>query len=500
MKARMMLVGAILLGATLSCRGSVARAQATAGQLPYSWFLVPEDGPAVRGVATPNYNNNYQKPKHPHGQSTSQQPISKRRGEAALAETVDRVLETTGEGLDETPLYRGQRRPPANAPADWVPWHPHELILTLGVSLTGTFGILTGQGAAAVDVFWRPKKTRMASMGIESAPARSDDEESVEREDSVPGVAIASDATDAEIDRELEPVIRTIMATRRVRDEGRMRSELRRVAFELRDVMGDANAMNRASWYVKSLWLDISVSGSGMVQPGLSVGGGVRLRFCWTATAARSDARALPVASRNVERRDAFRVLMAKIAYDLESVPGDLWQRDDFKIGYIRVAIGGFVRGKFGIARAEGSITGHAFFVKRPTRDGAPVVAMTDEIANGELPMFDGESTPGRMSYARANLVRYERVPATDRGGVDTLVYYVDRARFREGLRQSFGIAGFFAERASRETSRSWQVAEIRPQFTLSLMGVTPVVTVGGSVTLEAQYKRVARESERGVR
>ncbi len=433
-----------------------------AGRLPEDWFVLPED------------QSGFQMSGEVNG-TEERGGLTYRRGLDPVSKSMDQVFSASFQALDGSDLKLGGRTKPANAPADWVPWHLKEMIMDLGVSGTGTVGIVTATGEVSAEVYFQPTASHLTALGLTRVKGDDDGDPSVFR--------ITSEMSRLEVSQRLDPVIDAVMATGRVENRGKVEEGLKQVAADLADVMTGVNSLNDGGWDVDRFRVDVSIDGSGTVGTGITAGLGVRLRFEWVDTGT-----GLQVAQPTDDpKKESFRVLMASLSRDLDGIAAGDYQDSGFGLQHIRLGIGLYGKAKFGVVK--GKIEGSGFvYMKRRTSARGPTpparIVLPDEI-----PLVDATPSDAHLRYATEHGVRHEKL-TDEGGGTDKVVYYMSRQKFRSGLSRAAKMGAFFAKKAADSDSRNWRVYKIKPQFALSLEGATPMVTIGGKVSIEMEFKR----------
>lgn len=468
-------VAALLLAAT----AAPALAGET-GRLPADWFVLPEDAATINATARLLDRED-------------RNGTTYLRGEAPMERTVDRIFAATAESLEKSGTVIGGRTPPPNAPADWVPWHLSELYMDLGVNLSGTAGVVTGIGEAAVEVQWKPTAARKKALGLVAAVPTSTPSHGpaiVAEDDKAADLTINEYTTRDELDRMVESVTDTVMATGRVSDRPFLRENLGRTATDLQAIMVNINEYNDTHWDISKFGLDVDISGSGKVGTGMTAGVAVRLRFEWKRS---NYGEFVPEPlDGNTEKREDLKKLLAGVARDMEKVGDEQYAGSGFDLTTLRVGVGLYLSAKFGVVSGKLGVTGYAFFTKssRLANGGRSSPIIVDD----EIPMIDTEPKVEHLAYAQEVGVRALEVPGGD-DGADRVVYYMQREKFQKGLASATKMGSFFAKRAAKATAageeKNWQISQLKPTFALSLQGALPMVTIGGKVGLEMTFKAV---------
>lgn len=447
----------------------VAAPYEKAGRLVEEWYVLPEDRPQYR---KPLNEHNGEEIRH-------REKVAYRRDLEAVDHSIDKILDSIRDTLGETESRTGRCTPPANRPANWNPWYLKNIIMGLGVSGSGTVGIVTSKGEVSTEIYWKRGMANLRSLGIN--PAGGEDHR--ERADLV----IGDSTTSFEIEAELDPIVRAVMATGRVRNEDRMRRQLVKVARDLQDMMVNVNKYNLASsWDVSGFHLDIEISGSGKVAVGISAGAAVRLRFKWKKTS--NIALEKRVTEELKQKRDSLRKLLAATAQDLETIGNEHYQSTGFNLTGFRLGVGLYSKAKFGIVKGKAKIMGYAYYKRRTLATMDAMRNRTSIVLPDSLPLIDLGPAKHHIAYAKSEGVEHE-VYSTE-SGADKVVYYMNRAKFRKGLDQAVMMGARFAGRAKKVQADQWYIYKIKPQFALSMRGAFSLVTLGGTVSFQAEFKR----------
>jgi hypothetical protein len=151
-------------------------------------------------------------------------------------------------------------------------WKLSQLELELGFSMSGLIGVLTGKGSIGTKIYFQPQEQgRLASDG-DKIPAEPAD------------LTITNETSRADLDQQVEAIVRTVMATGKIDNEANLRHTVSTEATNFQTLMQNIVPSTRYGWQFAKYRLDISLGASGMVQPGLFVGGVIRLRFEWVPT------------------------------------------------------------------------------------------------------------------------------------------------------------------------------------------------------------------------
>jgi hypothetical protein len=335
-------------------------------------------------------------------------------------------------------------------PADWVPWRLAYFATDLSVSLSGWVGALVNKGTPTVTLYWRKQGPKPASPGAFAADSSGET------------ARITSASTPVDLVRELEPAIRSALASGRIRDESRFRENLLAAAGEFRDATSRLEGIGKGEWWVSRLRADLSVDASGKLGPVTTLGGEAKIRLEWHRLMRNPSEAPKPAASLRAPSTffgtarfgEGLVDLASGLAEDLDATVDPRIEKRGFKAYSYRIGIGVSKKGDVGVAQATTTLFAHLYF----SRDVAkPVVRPSAAFA------------PPLRSPATVKLVAD--------GGEDGVVL-IDRGRFRKGLHKALRIGRFFAKRAERAHAGKWKVYDLRTGFEISLAGKTGTARV----------------------
>jgi hypothetical protein len=270
------------------------------------------------------------------------------------------------------------------------------------------------------------------------------------------------------------------MATQRVNNESAMRQGLREVAQDMQVLMSGSAYAFDAPWLVQQYRVDVTVLISGKVHPGVSAGGAVRLRLEWNRRAGRPFDGAPPAGAGARNLAELFRTL----GHDFEAARSNT--NSKFRLQAIQVGIGMYLNAKFAVVKGSAGVMGYVLFQRQQN-----VVDNTINYANGFefVPVMELRPPARHLGFADKHAIKYE-APASISGVVERALFHVSRDRFRKGLEKSAYWSDQLAERSDGHAGRKWFVNELRPAFTLSIQGATPLITVGGSASISFRLRR----------
>ena len=278
--------------------------------------------------------------------------------EAKIAVVADDYSEATADALEasdvthEIPAFLAQA--PAAAPSDRVPWHMEYLMTDLSVSAGGLLGGLMMKGSPAVTFIWRKQHSQMSQPlkleNVEAAASRAAD------------LSVSSDTSDKEMTMQLEPAIRVAVASGKVKDEKKLRSNLMVAARDFQGLASTVGENPGLDWWVSRLRLDLTFDATGVVTPVIGVGGDLRLRFEWHRIMKKAKSTAPKAMMALGMPTSHLREFMVSMAQDLKSLSDEQTKPDGFKAYSFRVGLGMTAKGDIGVVKATAGLIGDVYF------------------------------------------------------------------------------------------------------------------------------------------
>jgi hypothetical protein len=442
-------------------------------RLPSSWYALPEDqrdSPAF-GLA-------------PEALPAVDAAASEMQ---TVTRSLDHVLGMHSEVLDEvaeSDAVAERDAAIANLEQDGKKaWRLSHIALDLGLSAQGTIGLLLAKGEALVNVYWR-------HLG---APNNRDADERTPWPDDGASLAFSAPLTHDEVVARVEPLIRSVMATGAVRDEARLRAELTAQAQQFNDMLFGIMDDHGAAWALNRLRLDFTIAASGMVQPGLTIGGGLRIRFDWFRPAVAPASLAMLERSGTPIGDRAGRFI-AQLAAELQQVNFDAAQQPaSLRLNQVVFSLGMWGNGNFGVAKGSLSLIGYAYFARQALAEPQPYRLDDAALLEGGIPLIDDAPTADHVAYADRHHIAHEPAPALagDRernGGI----FRVPTRGLQLGLEKTAEMGSYLADRADQQQPQHWAVDQLRAQFALSLGGTAGIVTIAGTAGVQLIFNNPA--------
>ena len=409
-----------------------------------------------------------------------------------LESGVDRIFNAQSKALGHISIPENRISllgDPKTRPSDWMPWHLHYVTTDLAVSVQGLIGALVIRGTPFLQAYWM-------KQGTAPVPPTMSPHESTSRtqiaSSSSPVAVIEAEAGNMAFVDQLEPAIKAVMASGKVKNEGLLRKELRRVAEEFQKLVDGLDATANGGWWVSAFRLDLEVDVSGHVGPSpFVVGGDLRVRLDWRRIQKDTAQHRAPPPPNQIRWLESFRKFVIAREEDLAEL-SDAMTQEGYEPYSFRMAIGMTAHGDFGAVRGMAGVMGHLFFMRDNTRP--PIYPTTPKILSKKLPEMDPtkdfvmiERNPSwkHLAYAKLTGIKHE---VQIENGVKTAVYRTPRERFRKGLRKVAKIGKFFSKIGAKPHQEGWKVYELRMGFELSIGAEFGIAGVAVTPTVEALY------------
>jgi len=422
--------------------------------VPKNWVVLPEDDSSAHLPQAAALSNN-----------------------ADLGSAVDHMLAYEGKNID-----RFAEPPPSLDlsfgklyPKDWTPWRLEFYIQDLALTASGGIGILEMNANATLGFAWRrhhkyPSFTQPAGNALPPLPEEQ------------PSLPIDSDASTAEIAREIEPTLQALFATGKIKDVAEARKNLLSSVSLIQNVLSTIDTEGHSNWYVSIIRFDLTVDLSGKISFGgssLKFGDISRIRFDFRRIARIKQPKPSPTLPLPNPPTGISKVALSlkefiiSVSEDLESAANTEMPGHDFKAYQFRVGFGATQGGKIGFVKGNVTAVGQIHFgrkVVKPPVDGA-VASLKKP---GIFLILENHPAPAHLEFAAKNKIKMPEVAQ------DQVAYEVPRDLIREGLVNALKIGMFFADRAAGVSglSQNWKVYDMRTQLDLSLTGGVGLATI----------------------
>ncbi len=420
--------------------------------IPRSWYVLPEDAEEGENLIQPEFNE-----------------YSILERENRFANSLGHILNVNHRAFDnaddlmESSLTerRGERK-----------WKLTNLKLSLGMTASGAMGVFFAKGAIGTELFFR----RVAEESDFQEVASTEVSEQVH-------LTLNESTTNEQITTQLEPVIDGLIASGRVKNEANLRHNLYEKALEFKGMMQGIGPEEWEQWDVTKIRLELSISLSGSVAPGIVLGGGVRLRFDWVPNG-NSGGGGAPggIAGKHLKE------LLSAIGDALAELDQERFAQHGYEFKGYSVALGLFGKVNFGVVKGGIGGTMIAFLKKRTV----PLeLARPAEHRYAAIKMIDNKPKRRHISYARRNNINYEITKGNSRRPRQ-IIYDITAKAFKVGMAFSSGISERILAVASRRQGKKWEPYLIKPSFALSIGGTAGVVTLGAKGGVKMAFKKIA--------
>ena len=320
-----------------------------------------------------------------------------------------------------------------------------------------------------------------------------------------------------QVTKAIEPRIRAAIDSGVVRNPDAFRKQVvtaaqsfRAMAARLSTIQVDGGEAMKPS----AFRFEISVDADGNINPVVSVGGGIDLRFDWVIGDTNEDPDGLkamlaqsPQAAHAADSMESFvRGILPDLNEAMTST-SDI-KASGFALSSVRIGL--ILTADFDVAVAQTSTEAIASIVfgdndeeggcSDPDGDGdchnhESLKLASDRAAtwqdDGGVPVFVSKKNPAKLLYAQSNSQAFKPALALmDETASDGQIYRISHDKLQEGLKRAIWMSGFFTSHASALGS-SWRIKELETEFDLSLSGTLGIATVGagGELELEFEYK-----------
>lgn len=399
------------------------------GPVPESWYKLPEQGAATEAGSLDR-----------------------------LGHDVDNLFAAQARALP-APAAATDTTPPADHPADWVPWHLAVMSTDFALTTQGVFGALLVGGAAG------------------------------------------------EEKKQLEPVVRAALATGSIKNESRFRANLQNAADSFRLTAAQLNQLGTTPgrFPLSAFRLEVAFEADGQVTPVIGVGGTLKLRFDWIVPD-KKQAVATTEAVQHTPLGDGLVQLVRGLGPDIDAAVASAAPvtQAGYKLAGVRVGVGLTASGTVGLVNGSASAMGSVIFGDNeeeggchdPDGDGdchnhhgTAEIAAIPAVDDGGIPLLKAAPATGDLQLAARNGVAVVlKNPLAQNKPGDGVIFKIPHDRFRAGMRKAIGISSFFTKHAAA-VKGDWVIKELSTEFDVSLTGTTGLVTLQGTGELELEFE-----------
>lgn len=418
-------------------------------QLPLSWYQMPEDSNTNRELI-------------------SYEPLNQR-----VSAQLGNLLQTHASAWDQL-AQRDRYQLLSRSTEGRTPWHLEYLALDIGASLQGMVGVLFLRGESLLNVYWRRHHSRKA----QAQPTDSMLEETHSDQNTL---VFNTWIPPQELKERLEPIVQSVLATRRIKDEAAFRANLWSKAY-LFDAMAQALALQQADrWEAARLRLDLEVSAAGMVAPATNVGGSVKIRFDWFPTSTHS--RRTPPMDREARgMADNFKQFLDALSREMRDIELEKYPAPaPLHLNMVLFTLAISANGKFGVVSVGGSVAGNLYMRRVATPKWVHAIVPSNE----PLTLIGGEATQTQTAYAVSHAIRMRNERSSS---LVSTIFALPEGALKRGLEKAHQMGVALAQSALDNQGKSWDVDSVRVQFGLSIGGTAVVVTVVGRAAIQFIY------------
>ncbi len=385
----------------------------------------------------------------------------------SISHFINNVTESELDALDSVnfPIEKAEGKPK---------WYFGGAQTSLALGFSGKIGVLTFGGTKSLEVNWERKKPE----------ALKDKSETEGESSNVETITVNEGTTKADLQKEIEPFIRSMVDSKKVTDENNLRKNLKEVSGNF---LAYAKGMNAAQTRYKfvpvKIRLEFNIEGSGTIHTAIPVLTGkvtvpvkLRLEFIRVmpkdGAAPKSDEKNLFSSDMTETEKNIAtqtKSLMDKLAeevtlaYSEEVKDGDMEKRG-VELKFIEVGLGMGVEGKIGVASFKANVIPSVFFGRQASN------------ATGRVPLLD-------KSVDEQPILVLMDESSSDKGLMDRAMN-LERKRVRKGMKKAIDFAYKFAEKIQRKAESkkesNWKFKDMESRFHFSLAGtVGPVKLLG---------------------
>ncbi len=444
------LVALPTMGLVMSCSQSDGISLPPKGNLPVSWYQLPQNGSSSPGLT----------PSSPDEEPSRAMEDSVRAQFRAHTGALEK-LSQSGSPLQPNPAIYGK---------DYVPWHLDGMIANFAITVNGVFGALLGGGVANVKATWQ-QPAKQQAQAHHATQARH--------------IKVNSLLTSKQLIQQLEPAIRSAVATHSVQNEAALRRNLNIEAERFLTLAKVLNALPaRRSWHVDSFQQQLTFGIQGQVTPAIGAGGTVNLYWDWQKSSDISSTGGIRETElfRNVE---VFAQSMSKLIPEALIDSKELTQ-SGFVLDQFQVGVGIMAGGQFGIVEALGMAQGKIVFKNAPDNSALPkkTELALSSVRSPTIFVIAADTSEKRL-FA-------DQIGARSGATMDGLRgYEVPVDRFRNGIKHALHMAGFFLKNAVAADTSHWKLTQIETEFDANIGGQISLATVVAQGQLVLDFDRV---------
>jgi hypothetical protein len=357
-------------------------------------------------------------------------------------------------------------------------WKATGLQLNLGIGMSGMMGALVGKGTISTTVGWTRKRSESRQALASSQPLVHKGRQTFR---------ISSLASPQVVTRTIAAAEQAVLATGKITDPATFHYFLQKRVLSAYQLISSLAGPKLGGWEATQFTLSLAIEASGMVMPGLSVGGGLQLQFVFDIEPSNTPNVAMTPAS-ELERKQKIQLqnLVVALKNEMDQVPEMKVASHKFLADQVNISIGATISGDIGVAEVEGEFSGTLTFEPRAY---PPLVLRRDEeLSRISTPIFLIKKDRGQsqQDYAQRNGIE-ELADA----GPGLKAYIVPSGHFRRGFKRAMKLSQFVTKAGDHIFSEHWTLATIQPNFTLSIGGDLALVSIFGNASIGINFTKI---------
>ncbi|RLA64656.1 MAG: hypothetical protein DRQ88_10535 [Epsilonproteobacteria bacterium] len=348
-------------------------------------------------------------------------------------------------------------------------WHLGGFKTSIALGFSGKIGLLAFGGTKALEVYWAKKKKKAVK------------EENLES--SIPTVTITDQSSQEDLANELEPVIKQLVASKKIKDEKEFRKNLKSASEDFYAyTQGMKSVKSKYIWRPAKVRLDMNFSATGSLVPAVGVlvkvGGAIRVRLEFVRIMSKNPAgnkmaNHASLSKRGKKIREGTKTLLHDLSFEVTKAYEDLenkWNPEDhdFTFKLVGMAVGFGASGNVGVASFSGSVI-PIFYFKR-FKDGTSPSALDKSAKRPINLIVDNDST--NFGYAKSAKLNYDK-------GIKESLFKLARKKVRKGLKKAMKFAYKTTNKIHKKAERrkakgkesKWIVSKIKSAYVFSLGG-----------------------------
>ncbi|MCB0365748.1 MAG: hypothetical protein H6624_01940 [Bdellovibrionaceae bacterium] len=392
---------------------------------------------------------------------------------------VSRIYKAHGEAIEKSNLSLANIEEDSDKkPKDWVPWRMVVMRAGLGVSLSGTIGVLAFKGNPSAVVVWG-KRDKSPAAEPAAAEAAEDG-----------AVLMNAEWSEERLMKEVEPTIQAVIASGRVENETLFRKSFKQTVRDLHGLVQSVPMSDHGVWVPSKFRFDLGIEASGSVSFIASLGGALQVRLEWLRPKGQTrppDPAPMVTMSNAVQPMSkGLGELVRVLSSDLQAMSEAESANSQFKAKSLRIGIGFSAKGDIGVVKAGIKTVGHIYF-DRQERPSPMAMAATG-YAPGRLLMIEHNPPQRHLDFARSrgfNVLSH----SVTAGGAEA-VYDVNRDNFRKGLAKAIEMSKIFTKpgEEAEAKDKEWAVQAVKVGFGMSVGGDIGVVNVGSTISATVKF------------